>query len=68
MSMSSLGSHALEDRQTRAQAYLDDLSGSASTPKPLLECHAPSLLHSTQRGYAPVGTDPHFRSTVCNIC
>ena len=62
----SLGSHALEDRQTRGQAYLDDLSGSALTPKPLLECHAPSHSHSTQRGYAPAGTDPHFQSTVCN--
>ena len=54
----SLGSHALEDRQTRAWAYLDDLSGSALTPKPLLECHAPSHLHNTQRGYAPMGMDP----------
>src|SRR6202453_4889981 len=62
----SLGSHALEDQQTRVRAYLDDLPGSASTPKPHLECHAPSHSHSTQRGYAPAGTDPYFRGTVRN--
>src|ERR1700677_4115369 len=60
----SLGSHALEDQQTRVRAYLDDLPGSASTPKLHLECHAPSHSHSSQRGYAPTGTDPYFRGMV----
>ena len=63
----SLGSHALEDRQIRVRAYLDDLPGSASTPKLHLEHHAPSHSHSTQRGYAPAGTDPYFQGTVRNI-
>ena len=62
----SLGGHALEDRQTRVQAYLEDLPGSALTPKPHLECCAPSHSHSTHRGYAPAGTDPYSQSMVCN--
>src|SRR5271156_340328 len=62
----SLGSHALEDRQTRVRAYLDDLPRSALTPKPHLECHAPSHSHSTQHGYAPMGMDPYFQGMVHN--
>ena len=50
----SLGSHALEDWQTRVRAYLDDLPGSALTPQLYLECCAPSHSHSTQHGYAPM--------------
>src|ERR1700677_3179646 len=63
----SLGGDALEDRQMRVRAHLDGLPRSASvTPGPHAGCHAPSFSHSTQRGYAPVGTDPYSRGTVRN--
>ena len=63
----SLGGDALEDWQLQVRAHLDDLPRSASvTPEPHAGCHAPSFLHSTQHGYAPAGTDPHFQGTVRN--
>ena len=51
----------------QARAYLEDLPGSASmTHKPHLGGHAPSLLHSTQHGSAPVGMDPYSQGMVHN--
>src|ERR1700677_2894072 len=63
----SLGGDALEDWQMRVRAHLDGLPRSASvTPGPHAGCHAPSFSHSTQRGYAPAGTDLYSQGTVRN--
>ena len=63
----SLGSNALKDQPMQARAYLEDPPGSASmTHKPCSGGHAPSLLHSTQHGSTPMGTDPYSQGTVHN--
>ena len=61
------GSHALEGWWSQVRVHPEDLPGSASkTPKTCSGCQAPFHLLSTQRGYAPVGTDPYSRGTVRN--
>ena len=54
------GSHALEGWWSQVRVHPEDLPRLASkTPKTCSGCQAPFHSLNTQRGYAPVGTDPY---------